>query len=128
MRRSGIFANRAGFSIHKSSGIGRIFQDLQDGGYGGLFPDRIAKAVTTRQTKIVRVQELQDLVGRSDLQKRGEDECKTVLDLTNEVFVDFADRIPRQANRQRQSEYTSLCFVEQSCRHTCSDGMQFQLG
>src|SRR5260370_17820186 len=114
MRRSGIFANRAGFSIHKSSGIGRIFQDLQDGGYGGLFPDRIAKAVTTRQTKIVGVQELQDLLGGSDRQKRGEDECKTIQCLTIAVFSYSADLTARNPTRDPQRELHSLSVLHTS--------------
>ena len=69
VRGGGIFAYGAGFAIDKSPRIGRIFQDLQDGGNGGLFPHHIAKAIPSRQAEIVCIEKLQDEAFRSEPQE-----------------------------------------------------------
>ena len=58
VRGGGIFADGAGFAIDKGTSLGGIFQDLQDGGNGGLLPDDIAKAIASRQAQIMCIEKL----------------------------------------------------------------------
>ena len=110
--RGGIFANGAGFAIDNGSCIGRLLQDLQNGGNGGLLPHHIAKAILSRQVEFVGIEKLQDFAGRSEPQERGKHEIETILDFTVGVFVHLADGIALQADREFQSSFTSLCLVE----------------
>src|SRR6266699_153985 len=54
VRGGGIFAYGASFSIDKGSGVGRIFQDLQDGSNGGLLPDDITKPIGSNKASSPR--------------------------------------------------------------------------
>ena len=102
MRRAGIFAHRAGFAIDKGPCVGRILQDLQDSGHGGLFPHHIAKAISSWQAQIVCIEKLQDFASRSEPRERAKHELKAILDLAVGIFVHFADDIAYQADREFQ--------------------------
>jgi hypothetical protein len=100
---------------------------LHNGRNGRLFPDHLAEAISSRHVEFVCIEKLHHFVGRSEPQKRCEDELKTIVDFTVGVFVHLANRIAHQTDRKWQSELTSLRFVEQTSSHACLDGVQFQL-
>jgi len=101
VRGGRIFADGAGFAIDKGTSLGRIFQQLQNGGNGGLFPHHITKAISSWQAQIVRIEKLQDFVGRSDPKKRGENESQAIGNFPIGVFVNLANGIARQADGKR---------------------------
>ena len=80
-RGSGIASKRAGPSVDKGSGVGRVFEHLQKSCNGGFLPDEIPKAVTTRQAQLMRVEELQDQAFRAQAQKGAKDEVQAILHL-----------------------------------------------
>jgi hypothetical protein len=78
----------------------------------GFFQTTSREQIAPRHLETMGIEEPHHLVGRSQPQKRREDELKTIVDFTVGVFVNLADRIAHQADRKWQSQLPSLCFVE----------------
>ena len=56
-----IGSHRARTSVDEGSGIGWVFENLQDRRYGGSLPHQVAEAVAPRKQEIVAGEKLQDL-------------------------------------------------------------------
>ena len=69
-RRNGISTHAARAPIDKSTSVGRVFEDLQDGRNGGFLPDDVSEAIPSRQGEVMTVEETQHLARRSEARDR----------------------------------------------------------
>ena len=114
-------------SVDKSSRVGRVLEDLQDGRNGGFLPDEVSEAIPPRQGEVMTVEGTQHLARRSEAQKGGKDQLQAILDLLMGILVDPINGVTDKAHRQGEGKFASLRFVEESRGHACPNGVQFQL-
>ena len=108
--------------------VGRVLQDLQDGGDRRLLPDHVAETIAAGQQEVVLIKVVQDPGRRAHLQESGEDQGQAVLHLPVRVFDHAAEGIAYQPHRERQRQLAPLRLVEEARRQTGADGMQLQFG
>src|SRR5207237_2569683 len=70
-RRGRIFSNRARSPVDKGASVRRVFEDLQDGCTCWFLRDDVSQTIPSRDPRIMRVEETQDLACRSEAQQAG---------------------------------------------------------
>ena len=125
---SRVSGKAAGAPVDKGSRVGRILEDLQDDRHRWLFPDDISEAISSGQSQVLSVEEPQHLAGRTQPQKGGKNQIQAILNLLMRIFVDVVKGVTHQPDWEREGQFPTSSFVQESGSHACSDGVQLQLG
>jgi len=96
--------------------IRRILQDLQNTAVGQASPLKFTRPHTAiaslRKQQILLGKTMNNTVGRTDFEKRGEDQPDRTTDLFVRIFYDPICLVKHIANRQGKTQLSFLGFVQ----------------